>query len=277
MRTLWRRMAIVAVPAAAVLAVSAWLFLSERRPSAAPAPEDRPAERPKARRTAASAVKRTARPAARAKSPATNAVARVKRKIPYVPRMSEAAEKELEAFKDELSSKGYEAARHLALKILSSGEPEAKKDCLEQLKICGSADPLPDIVACLADEDEEVRSTANGTVDFCLQQIDNDAVRLLAIESIVSVKGALNPDALNLVVGQLNTMQNKGAVAEMALRVIEAKPGVAADAAMKEAFEFAMDEKFTTIEAAHELINSRKAGGAAIPARTNLEGEGESK
>ena len=33
---------------------------------------------------------------------------------------------------------------------------------------------------------------------------------------------------------------------------------------MKEVFEFAMEEKFTTIEAAHELINSRKAGNGGI-------------
>ena len=34
--------------------------------------------------------------------------------------------------------------------------------------------------------------------------------------------------------------------------------------AMKKALEFAMGEKFTTVEAAHELINSRKAGGGGF-------------
>ena len=272
MKTTWSKAAIVAVPAAAAIAISAWLALPEGKSAADPSGKDGPGEGLNTNEVAGKAGKKAikqvergvVKQAARAGGATTNAVKKVKRKIPHVPRMSEAAEKELEAFKDELSDKGYSAARHLALKILSSGEPEARRDCIEMLKICGSDETLPDIVTSLVDDDDEVRSAANGAVEFCLQQIDNDAARLSAIESIVSVNGALDPDTLNLVVGQLNTMQNKGAVAEMALRVIEAKPGVAADAAMKEAFEFAMGEKFTTVEAAHELINSRKAGGGGF-------------
>lgn len=269
MKTTWRKAAIVAVPVAAAIVILAWLALPDEKPSADPSGKDRTAERPKTGEVAGKAgkkaieqvEKKAVRQAAKDDGASTNATARVKRRIPYVPRMSEAAEKELEAFKDELSDKGYAAARHLALKILSGGEPEAKKDCIEQLKICGSDETLPDIVTCLADDDEEVRIAANDAVDFCLQQIDDDDVKILAIKSIVSVKGALNSDSLNLIVGQLNAMQNQGAVAEMALGVIEKAPGSAVEEAMKEAFEFAMDEKFTTIEAAHELINSRKAGG----------------
>ena len=269
MKTTWRKAAIAAVPVAAAIVILVWLALPEGEPSADPTGKDRTAERPKtgevARKAGKKAIKqvekKAVRQAAKAEDASTNATARVKRKIPYVPRMSEAAEKELEAFNDELSAKGYAAARHLALKILSGGEPAARRDCIEMLKICGSDETLPDVVACLADDDEDVRIAANGAIDFCLQQIDDDAARLLAIKSIVSVKGALNADTLNLVVGHLNAIDDQGAVADMALRVIESAPGRAAEEAMKEAFEFAMGEKFTTVEAAHELINSRRAGG----------------
>ena len=264
MKMTWRKTAIATIPVAIIVAIFAWQVLQERKPSSDSGEKEIPAERPKTSGAAEDAEKKAAKQVARAGRASTNATARVKRKIPYVPRMSEAAEKELEAFKDELSDKGYAAARHLALKILSGGEPEAKKDCIEQLKICGSDETLPDIVTCLADDDEEVRIAANDAVDFCLQQIDDDDVKILAIKSIVSVKGALNSDSLNLIVGQLNAMQNQGAVAEMALGVIEKAPGSAVEEAMKEAFEFAMDEKFTTIEAARELINSRKADGGGL-------------
>ena len=261
MKMTWRKAAIATIPFAIVIAIFAWQVLQAKNPSSDHGEKEIPAERPKTNEVARGAEKKTVKRVARERRASTNATARVKREIHYEPRMSEAAEKELEAFNDELSSKGYAAARHLALKILSSGEPEEKKDCLEQLKICGSYETLPDIVTCLADDDEEVRMAANWAVEFCLQQIDDDDERMLAIKSIVSVKGALFPDTLNLIVGQLNTMQDQGAVAEMALRVMEANPGTAAEAAMKEAFEFAMDEKFTTIEAAHELINARKTDG----------------
>lgn len=259
MNITWRKTAIAAILVAFAIAVIAWQVLTDRDPLSDSGEKDIPAERQKKNNAARKPKKRVVKQNAKAGHAETNATARGKRKIP--PRMSEAAEKELEAFKDELSDKGYAAARHLALNILSNGEPEEKKDCLEQLKICGSDETLPDIVTCLADDDEEVRIAANDAVDFCLQQIDDDDVKILAIKSIVSVKGALNLDTLNLVVGQLNTIQNQGAVAEMALSVIEKAPGRAAEEAMKEAFEFATGEKFTTIEAAHELINSRKADG----------------
>lgn len=264
MKMTWRKTAVAAVLSAAIIAIFAWQILPERKPSSGPGEKEIPAERPKTRRADGKVDKKSVKQSARAERSSTNATARVKRDIPYVPRMSDTAEKELETFKDELSDKGYAAARHLAIKILSDGEPEAKKDCLEQLKICGSDETLPDIVTCLADDDEEVRIAANDAVDFCLQQIDDDAAKILAIKSIVSVKGALNSDSLNLIVGQLNTIQNQGAVAEMALGVIEKAPGSAVEKAMKEAFEFAMDEKFTTIEAARELINSRKADGGGL-------------
>ena len=260
----WRKTAIAAILVAFAIAVIAWQVLTDRDPLPDSGEKDIPAERPKKNNAARKPKKRVAKQNVKAGRAETNATSRVKRKIPYEPRMSEAAEQELETFKDELSDKGYAAARHLAVKILSDGEPEAKKDCLEQLKICGSCETLTDIVTCLADDNEDVRIAANEAVNFCLQQIESDGAKVLTIESIVSVKGALNPYTLDLVVGHLNAVQNQSEVAEMALRVIEKAPGRAAEEAMKEAFEFATGEKFTTVEAAHELINSRKAGNGGI-------------
>jgi len=147
----------------------------------------------------------------------------------------------------------------------ASKNPNVRMKMVEALQWFGEK-ALPELTPFLADTDDDVKSQAETAVEQGLSQMDDDRAKVQYIESIMSVKGACSMDSLNMLSGQLNGISDETLTVSAALRIIEANKNPEAVQAMKEVYEFATGDAYTTADAARTWLKNKQVEAASAVA-----------
>lgn len=156
-----------------------------------------------------------------------------------------------------LDEDDYEKTVVALQKVSVSSSPLVRRRAAEALGWFGKK-ALPDVVMFLADSDEDVRSTAQASVEQSINEMESEAEKVAAIERLMMIRGACDEDTLVMLAGELNGIFDETLTVAAASRVIEAGVNPEGVSAMKEVYEFVTGEEYSGAEAANQWIESTR-------------------
>lgn len=170
-------------------------------------------------------------------------------------------QKTVDAIQDALDGNDYAKVRAQLKDAAASTNAMVRARAVEALQWFGEK-ALPELMPFLADPDDDVKSQAETAVEQGLAQMEDDKVKIRHIESIISIKGVCTKDSLTMITGQLKGISDETLTVAAARRIIEANRNPDAVQAMKEVYEFATGEAYTSAEAADAWIKNKQAEAA---------------
>ena len=180
-------------------------------------------------------------------------------------------QKTMDLIQDALDADNLKDAETLAQQVVNHPVAEIRQRAVEALRWFGDK-AVASLMPFLADSDEDVRTSALDAVETGFAQMENEHAKLRYIESLMRIRNVCSEDCLTMLTGQLTGMEDEVGVVQAAVRIIEGNENPDSVKAMKEVYEFATGDEYTTRDAA-ETWCKQKAEEALEDAAETAEAE----
>ena len=219
----------ICATAAAIVGAGLWFFW----PAPAPAPQGgaKKATAPAAKRVIPDASKKTS--FAKAKPKAKPQLKKAKVVADDETPMTPQEEKLVDSIQDALDEEDFAAVKKLVEDAARSSNPEVRERAVDALQWFG-AEAMPELTLFMADENEDVRSSANSAWTMGLSQVEDPQTKGVLVLSAMEI--VRNRDDLEMMVMEVNDL-DEAKQREILKKLIAGKNKTAADVA-REHYEF---------------------------------------